>query len=130
MTEVLPITDEWLASCDFKWRQSERQPNKHWKLSLNIEEDGSRALSQTSIEVQRRGWENDKGAYIGDPESWMLWVTDTYERTAFLCNIRWQHEVTGLAEIISGRAWKPETHLYGQAWPEGSHVLKERLSND
>lgn len=121
-----PITDGWLSACDFKWRQDERQPNKHWSLKLNIEEEGSRALNQTTIEVQRRGWANDRGEYIGDPDSWMLWVADIFGRTAYLCNIRWQHEITGLAEIITGRPWNPETHIYGQAWPEGSRALRER----
>jgi len=121
-----PITDEWLSSVDFKWRQGERQPNKHWSLALNIERDGSRAFEQTTIEVQRNGWENHKGDYIGDPSTWMLWVKDTFERSAFLCNIRWQEDITGLAEIITGRPWNPETHIYGQAWPEGSRALKDK----
>ncbi len=121
-----PITDEWLSACDFKWRQSERQPNKHWSLKLNVEEEGDRAFNQVSIEVQRRGWENDQGEYIGNPESWMLWVTDTFERTAFLGNIHSQKDIIGLAEIITHRPWNPSTHLYGQAWPENSHVLRER----
>lgn len=120
------ITDEWLSECDFKWRQGERQPNKHWSLKLNVEEEGDRAFNQVSIEVQRNGWENQNGEYIGDPDSWMLWVKDTFERTAFLGNIRWQKEIIGLAEIIMHRPWNPATHLYGQAWPEGSRVLKER----
>lgn len=127
MADGTPITDEWLKSCDFSWRQDERQPNKHWSLALNIEDDGSRALYQTTIEVQRLGWEGDNG-YIGDPESWMLWVKDTFGRTAFLGNIRWQEDITGMAEIIMRRAWKPENHLYGQAWPDGSRVLSERLA--
>jgi hypothetical protein len=122
------ISDEWLSSCDFKWRQSERQPNKHWSLKLNVEEEGGRTYSQVTIEVQRNGWENQCGKYIGDPESWMLWVKDTFDRSAFLGNIRWQDEITRLAEIITHRPWNPETHIYGQAWPENSSVLKERNS--
>ncbi len=118
-----PITDEWLASVDFKWRQNERQPNKHWKLVCNTEEPGTRMIQQTSIELQRNGWKNSKGDYVGDPASWMLWVTDTFDRSAFIRSIRWQEEVIALAELITGRTWKPETHIYGQAWLEGSRAL-------
>lgn len=122
---MTPITDEWLSSVDFKWRQDDRQPNKHWTIALNVIEDGSRAISQTKIEVQRNGWEGRNG-YVGDPESWMLWATDVFERTAFLGNIRWQEDIIGLAEIIMRRKWNPENHIYGQAWPDGSRVLSER----
>ena len=120
------ITDEWLASCDFKWRQSARQPNKHWTLKINVPDDRYRSWNTVAIEVQRNGWENEHGEYLGDAESWMIWVTDTFGRTAFLGIIRWQKEIIGLAEIISKRPWDPQTHIYGQAWPEGSHALKER----
>lgn len=119
------ITEEWLSSCDFKWRQSERQPNKHWSLKINVDADRSRYWNQVAIEVQRSGWENSYGDYIGDPESWMLWVTDTFNRTAYLGNIRCQKEIIGLAEIISRRPWDPQTHIYGQAWPEGAQALSE-----
>lgn len=122
MTET-PITDEWLASCDFKWRQSERQPNKHWSLKLNIPDDQLGVFGEVTIEIQRCGWHADKG-YIGDPESWSLWLKDTFDRTAFVGNMRWQEEITGLAEIITHRPWNPQTHIYGQAWPEGSRVLE------
>jgi hypothetical protein len=117
------ITDEWLSSCDFKWRQDDRQPNKHWTLKINIPDDRSLCWNTVSIEVQRCGWENQHGEYIGDPQSWMLWLTDTFDRTAFLGKIRLQKEIIGLAEIISKRPWNPQTHIYGQAWPEGSHAL-------
>ena len=119
-----PITDEWLSSVDFKWRQNERQPNKHWRLVCNIETPGSRVIEQTSIELQRCGWRNGHGDYVGDPARWMLWVTDTFERYAFIRNIEWQEEVIALGELITGRTWSPETHIYGQAWPEGSRALQ------
>lgn len=123
MTET-PITDEWLAEVDFKWRQGDRQPNKHWKLILNVpHDDWLNCIEPTSIELQRSGWENDKGDYIGDPHSWMLWITDRFDRNAFIRTIHWQEEVTALAALISGRPWNPATHIYGQAWPDGSHVL-------
>lgn len=119
-----PITDDWLSSCGFGWRQGERQPNKHWSLKCNAERRGM--IEQTGIEVQRCGWENHKGDYIGDPGEWMLWITDTFDRTAFVGTIRWQEQITGLAEIITDRPWNPDTHLYGQAWPVGSRVLLEK----
>lgn len=125
MTQMTPITDEWLASIDFKWRQEERQPNKHWKLTLNVYEDGSRSLRQTSIEIQRCGWKGSGGEYIGDPGQWMVWITDTYERTSSLGNIQWQEDVISLAEIIMRRPWKPANHIYGQAWPDGARALDE-----
>ena len=125
MADQTPITDEWLAEVDFKWRQEKRQPNKHWNLACNIESRG--VLEQTTIEVQRNGWKNRKGDYIGDPSSWMLWITDTFQRTVFIRNIRWQEEITLLAEVITGRPWKPENHIYGQAWPDGSNALRDRL---
>ena len=122
MTGKTPITDEWLAACDFKLRQDARRPNKHWKLMLNVVQDGSRAWYHSTIEVQRNGWIGGHG----DPSSWKLWVTDAFQRTAFLGNIKWQKDITGLAEIIMRREWKPENHIYGQAWPDGSKVLDER----
>lgn len=125
-SQPLPITDEWLAACDFKWSQSERQPNKHWKLQLNTVREGSLAWESTTIEVQRNGWKGWNGDYIGDPQSWMLWITDMFNRTAFLGNIQWQKDIIDIAEIITRRPWNPETHIYGQAWPEGSRVLLEK----
>lgn len=122
---MTPITDEWLSSVDFKWRQNDRQPNRHWSLKLNIPDDEFDVFGEVTIEVQRRGWQGRNG-YIGDPESWMLWLTDTFDRTAFVGNIRWQEDITGLAEIIMRRKWKPENHIYGQAWPDGSRALSER----
>lgn len=120
-----PITDEWLSSVDFKWRQSDRQPHKHWTLCLNVEDQKSLSWVQTKIEVQRSGWQGKK-EYIGDPDSWMLWITDTFDRTAFVGRIRHKSDIIGIAEIITRRKWNPDTHLYGQAWAEDSHVLKER----
>jgi hypothetical protein len=127
MADKTPITDEWLSSVDFKWRQDERQPNKHWKLALNkVDAQFSNSLEQTTIEVQRCGWENRNGDYIGDPNLWMIWVTDQFNSRAFLGNFKTQEEIIQLAELITRRDWKPENHLYGQAWPEGSSVLKDR----
>ena len=122
-----PITDEWLSNMDFKWRQDERQPNKHWKLALNRVDGKSRMIEPTTIELQRNGWLNRNGDYVGDPETWMIWVTDVFERTAFLGNFSTQEEIITLAKLITRREWKPENHIYGQAWPDGSSVLSERV---
>lgn len=121
-----PITDEWLAEMDFKWRQDERQPNKHWSLVLNLIHDSwTNVIEPTKIEVQRCGWENHRGDYIGDHAAWMLWITDRFDRNCFIRNIHWQEEIVALAEIIMGREWKPENHIYGQAWPDGSSALQD-----
>lgn len=122
-----PITDAWLADVDFKWRQDERQPNKHWTLQLNVtDESWSLVIEPIKIEVQRCGWENARGDYVGDPASWMLWITDRFDRTAFIRNVHWQEEVSALAALLMGREWKPENHIYGQAWPDGARALEER----
>lgn len=121
-----PLTDEWLSEVDFKWRQDERQPNKHWKLIIQVASDEFRCWEPTAIELQRCGWVGGSGHYIGDPDKWMLWVTDRFDRTAYIRDICWQEEVRTLAEILSGRPWDPSTHLYGQAWPPGSKALAER----
>lgn len=112
-----PITHDWLRSCDFKWRQEERQPNKHWTLKLNIVSDGM--MEWAGIEVQRCGWHNDKGDYIGDPNLYTVWIKDTFDRTAFIRRMQWQEEIISLAEVMCGYPWKPENHKWGQVWPEG-----------
>lgn len=124
---MTPITDDWLSSVDFKWRQDELQPNKHWKLALNtVGQQFSNCIEQTTIEVQRSGWYNRNSEYVGDPELWMVWITDQFERTAFLGNFKTQEEIIQLAELITRREWKPENHIYGQAWPDGSSALNDK----
>lgn len=124
-----PITDEWLSAVDFKWWQGERQPNKHYTLICNVIGQTSRCIEPTAIEVQRCGWIGGHGDYIGDPSRWMLWIKDRFDRSVFLREIQWQEEIVLLAELITGRAWNPDTHIYGQAWPAGSRALVEKRQN-
>lgn len=117
MTDQTQITHDWLTSVDFKWRQDERQPNKHWSLHLNVLSDGM--MERAKIEVQRCGWHNDLGDYIGDPNLYMVWVTDYFGRTTFLRRMQWVEEIISLTQLICGYPWNPENHKYGQTWPEG-----------
>jgi hypothetical protein len=127
VTVQTPIDEDWLAAMDFSWRKGLRQPNKHWSLILNLtDESWSTVIEPTRIEVQRCGWLNDKGNYIGDPGRWKLWITDRFERTCFVRDFRWQEEISALAALLMGREWKPENHIYGQAWPDGSRALEDR----
>ena len=116
MTDKTPITDEWLSLVNFKWRQFEQQPNKRWTLKLITFQQGSQNYDSAAIEVQRSGWHSASG-YVGDPDLWMLWFRDMFDRTAYLGEIRWQSDITALAEIIMGHPWNPKNHRSGQAWP-------------
>jgi len=119
------ITDEWLLSVDFKWSQSERQPNKHYTLKVNQFGRDGRHYSTAAIELQRCGWTNRKGDYIGNPEHWMLWLTDQFDSRAFVGHIEFIDQISQLAELVSGHPWNPANHIWGQTWPDDRHAREK-----
>ena len=103
MSNETPITDDWLVSSGFHWRQDERQPNKHWMLGLNFK-DGLSGLVQTTIELQREGWMG-RGGYVGNPNRWMLWLKDRFNTRACIGSVHHQGDVMALAGNQQSPEW-------------------------
>ena len=115
--EDSPISEDQLLKADFKTSQQARQPNPHYTLRVNRMEGGT--YSQSKVELTRAGWLNRKGAYIGDKDNWMVWLTDCFGRNAYVGEMQLMSQLILFIEILSGYTWAPENHIYGQTWPNG-----------
>lgn len=109
------ITEDWLRSVGFKWAQFDRQPQKQWILWLGDalqENHKDRHWRFTSTE--------DLGIQIcagAIDETWNCWLrADTshrYHRFIHVRTLKFQDEVAGLVEALTGYPWKPENHING-----------------
>lgn len=106
--EVVPfgshdITEEWLASVGFKYREpGQRQPFRHWTLQFYETEDHGLYLETTMP-----GFLNDAGEHIGADRGWFLWI-GREARFLHLRHVFKQIEIINLVEALSGQAWTPD----------------------
>jgi hypothetical protein len=96
------ITEEWLASVGFKYRDPEQgQQWKHWKLTFNEPDDYG-----MYIETTAPGWLNRDGDLIAGDTGWYVWLG----RNSQFMHIRHMHtqaEMIALVEALSGLPWEP-----------------------
>jgi hypothetical protein len=113
------ITEDWLRSVGFKWSQIERQPSKHWLLWLGDCLDCPRDGIETDERFFFKSGYDDIGIEVAEDGcgSYFCWfrsdVAGRYHRLIHVRHVRYQLELVMLIVAISGRAWKPENHLYG-----------------
>lgn len=107
MSDIVPITEEWLKSIGFRWHQFDRQPDKHWLLWIG------RAFEEDSIDLEDIGLELAPG-YDG---KWHCWFRSDaggrYGRFLHVRYLRWQQDLIGLLEGIIGRRFDPAHVVYG-----------------
>lgn len=96
------ITEEWLASVGFKYREpEERQQFRHWTLTFNQHDDDG-----LYIETTAPGWYNRNGDLVNGNSGWFLWIG----RGAHQFHLRhvWdQSEIIAIVEAIIGQPWVP-----------------------
>lgn len=96
------ITEEWLASVGFKYRElGERQQFRHWTLKFSEPDDYG-----LEIETTMPGWINSHGEHVGKDMGWFVWL---HRESKFL-HIRHMHkrsEMIALVEALAGQPWEP-----------------------
>lgn len=97
------ITEEWLASVGFKYREpGERQPFRHWTLQFYETEDYGLYLETT-----KPGWLNRAGEHVNADKGWFLWI-GREARYLHLRHVFKQIEIVKLVEALSGQTWTPD----------------------
>lgn len=101
------LSDEWLGKIGFKWSQEERQPTKHWSLTLGLGAENSRAcMEDLCIEVAS-GAMNDE---------WFCWLRRGVRFSNNCIHIRYikfQHELGEIITALTGTRFRAENCLYG-----------------
>ena len=111
MQDDEPLTEEWLASVGFKYRDPHgRQPFKHWAIKFNEKNDYG-----LEIETTKPGWINQHGEHIGADGGWFLWIKREHKHI-HLRHILTRAEMIQIIEAISGLPWNPNNHVWGQVW--------------
>lgn len=125
--EQLPITEEWLKACGFKWHQLDRQPDKHWLLWLGraIEHRGMFAGAEdlgVEIAPVRRG-----------EDEWFCWLRSDaagrYHRFIHIRYLKTRHDLLWLIEALTGHEWSADNALYGMLHtPERAARLRDEYA--
>ena len=104
-----PITEDWLKESGFKWRQFDRQSNKHWVLWLGDSMGMHVSFEDIGIELQHCNWR--------DEDWWYCWLrSDTagrYHRFIHVRRLVTRAELIRLIEGLTGQDWNPENNIYG-----------------
>lgn len=101
------ITDEWLGEIGFKWHQEERQPSKHWSITLGWGAPNTRAcMEDLNIEVA-------SGAMDGEWFCWLRRGTRFSPDSIHIRHIKYQHELEELITALTGTRFKHENLMYG-----------------
>lgn len=96
------ITEEWLASVGFKFREpGERQPWRHWTLTFSEQDDHGLYLETTMP-----GWLNRHGEHVNADSGWFLWI-GRGSQFMHLRHVFEQSEVIALVEALTGQPWVP-----------------------
>lgn len=123
------LTEDWLRDAGFKWEQFDRQPSKHWVLSIataciDPHEKGRRmwaAPDDLRIEVAY----ND-----GEQPYWFCWLRSDfagrYARLIHLRHITTIKELVTIIEAVTGRDFVSVDCLYGMFHaPENAANLRK-----
>lgn len=98
----MPITEEWLASVGFKYRDpDDRECFRHWTLTFSEPDDYGLYLETT-----RMGWINNKGEHIWADKGWFLWIGREH-KFLHLRHVSDQAEIVALVEALIGTKWEP-----------------------
>lgn len=97
------ITEDWLASVGFKYREpGECQPFRHWTLQFREWTDYGLYIKTTMP-----GWLNRKGEHMNKDSGWFVWLGREHKffhiRHMFL-----RKEMVALVEALSGQPWHPD----------------------
>lgn len=96
------ITEEWLASVGFKYRDpDERQHWKHWTLTFWEPDDYGLYLETTAP-----GWLNDNGDLINGDSGWFLWIGRD-QHYFHLRHVWRREEIVAIVEALIGQKWEP-----------------------
>lgn len=96
------ITEDWLASVGFKYREpEERQPFRHWTLTFFEPDDYGLYLETTMP-----GWLNSQGDHINADGGWFLWIGREH-KFMHLRHVYEQSEIVALVEALTGQPWVP-----------------------
>lgn len=99
---MTPITEDWLASVGFKYREpEERQPFRHWTLTFSEPDDDGLFLETTMP-----GWLNANGDHINADKGWFLWIGRNH-KFMHLRHVYAQAEIIAIVEALIGQKWKP-----------------------
>lgn len=97
----MQITEEWLASVGFKYREpGDRESFRHWTLRFSEPEDYGLYLETTHM-----GWINNKGEHVGG-NGWFLWIGREH-KYLHLRHVSVQAEIVALVEALIGAKWEP-----------------------
>ncbi len=98
----MEITEEWLASVGFKYRDpEERQPFKHWTLTFREHDDYGLYLETTAP-----GWLNRNGEHIAADQGWYLWLGRGHKHF-HLRHVFEREEIIAIVEALTGQKWEP-----------------------
>ena len=96
------ITEEWLGSVGFKYREpGERQQWKHWTLTFSEPDDHGLYLETTAP-----GWLNRNGEHINADSGWFLWIGRGTQHI-HTRHVYEQAEIVALVEALTGQKWEP-----------------------
>ena len=96
------ITEDWLASVGFKYRDpGERQQWRHWTLTFSEPDDHGMYLETTMP-----GWLNRLGEHVGADQGWYLWL-GRESRFIHLRHVHEQEEIIAVVEALTGQPWVP-----------------------
>lgn len=114
----VPITEDWLRSCGWKWEQLECQPSKHWILwiataCIDHLEKSRRLFASNDdlgIELSKTGQ--------GD---WFCWLradyAGRYSRLLHVRHLMYREEVVQIIEALTGRPFIIDDCMYGSFHP-------------
>ncbi len=105
--DKVPLTDELLGGMGFKWSQEERQPEKHWSLTLGWGAPNTRACHE-DLSVEIAG-----GAMDGEWFCWLRRGTRFSDNFLHVRHIKYWHEVEEIITALTGTKWKRENSMYG-----------------
>lgn len=96
------ITEEWLASVGFKYREpEERQQFRHWTLTFSEPDDHGLYLETTAP-----GWLNRHGDLVNGDSGWFLWI-GRGQHHFHLRHVYEQSEIVAIVEALTGTKWEP-----------------------
>jgi len=117
------ITEVWLREVGFKWHLFDRQPDKHWALSLGWA-IGDQHVDSEDLIVEL-------APLLGrDSDGWHCWLradyAGRYTRFLHIRHLRFQHELIAMIEGLTGATWDPANNMYGMMLtPQRAHRNRE-----